>query len=131
TLSTEQGFPLWVAWGTLLRGWALAEQGRGEEGIIQICQGMATFQATGAEVSRPYLLALLAEAYDKAGQIEEGLRSLDEVLVTVDNSGERWYEAELYRLKGELTLKQSGVRGPESEVQRQAEACFQKAFEVA
>src|SRR5262249_178168 len=51
--------------------------------------------------------------------------------VTVDNSGERWYEAELYRLKGELTLKQSGVRGPEAEVQRQAEACFQKAFEVA
>ncbi len=131
TLSTEQGFPMWVAWGTMLRGWALAKQERGEEGTSQIRQGMATFRATGAEVSRPYLRALLAEAYEKAGQVEEGLSSLAEALTAVDNSGERWYEAELYRLKGTLTLKQSGVRSPKSEVEKEAEECFHKAIEVA
>ncbi len=56
------------------------------------------------EVLRPYALALLAQAQGKAGLIAEGLSRLAEALTTVDNNGERWYEAELYRLKGELTL---------------------------
>ena len=67
TLSTEQGFPFCVAWGTMLRGWALAERGQREEGIAQIRQGIAAWQATGVEVWRPYFLALLAEAYGKTG----------------------------------------------------------------
>jgi predicted ATPase len=144
TLSTEQGFPLWAAWGTMLRGWALAKQERAEEGTSQIRQGMATFRATGAEVSRDYLPALLAEAYEKAGQVEEGLSSLAEALVAVDNSGERWYEAELYRLKGELTLqKEFKVQGskfqvpntqhptPSTQATEEAEKCFLKAIEIA
>src|SRR5262249_54991292 len=69
-LSTEQGFPHWLAMGTIQRGWALAEQGQVEEGINQVRQGLAARRATGAEVSRPYFLALLAEAYGKAGQVE-------------------------------------------------------------
>jgi class 3 adenylate cyclase/predicted ATPase len=142
TLSTEQGFLLWVAWGTMLRGWALAKQERAEEGTSQIRQGIATFRATGAEVSRPYLRALLAEAYERAGQVEEGLSSLAAALAAVDNGGERWYEAELYRLKGELTLQQFQVQGSKfkvedrlgSSVQRlesEAEECFLKAIEIA
>ena len=95
-----------MAWGTILRGWALAEQGQGEEGIAQIRQGLAACRATGAEVWRPHFLALLAEAYGKAGQTEEGLSVLAEALAVVDKTGERFYEAELYRLKGELTLQQ-------------------------
>ena len=59
TLSTEQEFPLWWAWGTVLRGWVLGEQRQGQEGIAQIRQGITAFQAKGAEVSQPYLLALL------------------------------------------------------------------------
>ena len=105
-LSTEQGFPFWLALGTILRGWALAEQGQGEEGIAQIRQGLAAYRATGAEIVRPYFLALLAEAYGKVGQAEEGLSVLAEALALVDKTGERFYEAELYRLKGELTLQQ-------------------------
>ena len=50
TLSTEQGFPLWSAWGAILRGWALAEQGQEAEGITQIRQGLAAYQATGSEI---------------------------------------------------------------------------------
>ena len=104
-LCTDQGIPFFLAIGTILRGWALAEQGQGEEGVIQMHQGMASFRATGAEAMTPYYLALLAEAYGKGGQTEEGLNMLAEALALVDRTGERYYEAELYRLKGSLTLQ--------------------------
>jgi len=132
TLCSEQEFPYWLAAGTILRGWALAEQGQGEEGITQIRQGIADYRTTGAELAGSYFLALLAEAYGKGGQAEEGLRVLAEALAMVDKNGERSYEAELYRLKGELTLARSSVQGlAPSVVQKEAEVCFRKAIEVA
>jgi predicted ATPase len=82
-------------------------QDKEEDGIAQLHQGLAAWQATGAGVEQPYFLALLAEAYGKAGQVEEGLTVLAEALTVVDKSGERFYEAELYRLKGELLLAQA------------------------
>ena len=100
TLAREQGFSAWLGPGTVLQGWALAEQGQSEEGIAQIRQGLATRQAIGAGIFRSYFLALLAEVYGKAGQVEEGLAALAEALTVVDKSGERFYEAELYRLQG-------------------------------
>jgi predicted ATPase len=72
---------------------------------------------------------LLAEAYGKTGQVEKGLTALTEALAAVDSTGERWYEAELYRLKGQLRL-QSQVPSPKSQVE-EAEACFLKAIEIA
>jgi class 3 adenylate cyclase len=71
-LSREQLFPYWLAVGRITRGWALANHGHGGEGIEEIRQGLAAYQATGAELGRPWFLALLAEAYGKAGQAEEG-----------------------------------------------------------
>ncbi len=143
-LSAEQGFPAWLAQGTILRGWALAEQGQEEAGIVQIRQGMATWQATGAELGRPYFLALLAEAYEKAGHHKDGLSVLAEALATVDRTGERHYEAELYRLKGELLLIQSTGRGgsrtareveasfkPARTAKEEAEACFRQGIDIA
>jgi class 3 adenylate cyclase/predicted ATPase len=140
TLSTEQGFPYWVAGGTIVRGWALTEQGQVEEGIAQMQQGLAAFRNMGVEVGRPRWLALLAEAHGKVGQVEEGLTTLAEALAAVDKTGERVSEAELYRLKGELVL-QSTVHSPQSEIpntqhptpstQSEAEACFLKAIEIA
>jgi len=109
-LAREQGFPVWVGQGTILQGWTLAEQGQVEEGIRQIRQGLATRQAVGAGIFQSYYLALLAEAYGKAGQVEEGLAALAEALTVVDKSGERFYEAELYRLKGELLLQQASQK---------------------
>src|SRR4030095_14227817 len=82
-----------------------------------------------AQIARSYQLTLLAEAYEKAEQAEDGLAALAEARTVVDKSGERWYEAELYRLKGQLTL-QSKVQGPNSKVQ-EAEACFLKAIDIA
>src|SRR5262249_10544819 len=79
-LSSEQGFPLWLPGGTILRGWALAKEGQEKEGVAQVSQGLAAVRATGAEIEWPYHLALLAEAYGKVGQAEEGLSVLDEAL---------------------------------------------------
>jgi predicted ATPase len=133
TLSTEQGFPYWLAFGTMVQGWALAEQGQVEEGIAQMRQSRMSVLA-------PYVLA---EAYGKVGQVEEGLAVLAEALAFVDKTGMRVSEAELYRLKGELSLKsrqvkasqdKSEVTNPQSPIpnpQTEAEACFYKAIEIA
>jgi predicted ATPase len=142
-LSTEQGFRMWLAAGTVDRGWALAEQGQGEVGIAQIRQGLAAIQATGAAVARPWGLALLAEAYGKVGQTEAGLRVLTEALTRVDKTGAGLYAAELYRLKGVLTLRQCPVaraKGhapipqplpPHSQAEVEAEEYLQQAIEIA
>ena len=98
-----------VGMGNYLRGGALAEQGQVEEGIPQIRQGMAAYRATGAEWLLTYFLALLAEAYGKAGQAEEGLDRTGRGVDVGGQNGERFYEAELYRLKGMLTLQSRQV----------------------
>jgi predicted ATPase len=107
------------------RGGALVEQGQSAEGMAQMCQGLAAWRATGAGLQRPNFLALLAEAHGKAGQADEGLRVLAEALTAVHTTGERQHEAELYRLKGELLLKQDV---PEAQ---EAESCFRQAVDVA
>jgi predicted ATPase len=117
--------PVYFAHGTALRGWALAAQGQVEEGLAQIGSGLGAWRTTGAEVQRPYYLALLAEAYGKAGQAEEGLAVLAEALALVAKTGEGWWEAELYRLKGELLL----VRLADHHVV--AETCFHHVLTVA
>ena len=124
-LASEQGFPLWLAGATILQGWTQAEPGQSQEGMAQMRQGLAGWQATGAEYLRLYWLALLAEAYGKSGQADEGLRVLAEPLAAVQNTGERWWEAELYRLKGELLLKQAVPNVQE------AETCFHQGLDIA
>jgi predicted ATPase len=125
SLTTEQGFPHWTAQGAILRGWTLAHQGQAQEGIEQMHQGLGAHRATGAEIVRPYFLALLAEVRSLVGQPEAGLMALTEALTLVDKTGERWYEPELYRLKGELLLQQS------SSNQTEAESCFHQAIAIA
>jgi predicted ATPase len=129
TLSTEQGFPYWVAGGMIIRGWALTEQGQVEEGIAQMQQGLAAFRNMGVEVGRPRWLALLAEAYGKVGHVEEGLTALAEALAAVDKTGERVSEAELYRIKGELILQSEG-ESQKAKIE-EAEGCFLKAIDIA
>jgi predicted ATPase len=125
TLSREQGFVLWMAWGTILRGWELSEQGQGTEGIIRIREGIAAWRATGAELFHPHFLTILARAYAEAGRATEGLTTVAEALAIVKHSGERLYEAELYRLQGELLLHQPAGSSKE------AESRFREALDVA
>jgi predicted ATPase len=124
-LATAQGFPLWVGVGSLLRGWILAQRGEAQEGIEQMHQGLRAHRGTGAELLRPYFLALLADVHGTLGEPEAGLTALAEALTLAETTGERWYEAELYRLKGELLLQQS------SDDQTEAESCFHRAIAVA
>src|SRR5262245_4363820 len=124
-VATDQKFPQYLARTMPLLGWAWAACGNREEGITQIQQGLATFQATGVARDRPYHLALLAEVCAQGGQTTAGLEALAEAFVTLPKSGARWWEAELYRLRGELLL-QHAVAQPE-----EAEACFQQALDIA
>jgi class 3 adenylate cyclase/predicted ATPase len=108
TLCNEQGgVPMWLGFGTILQGWVLTEQGQREEGITRMYEGFVLYQSAGGELNRPHHLALLAEAYGGVGKSDEGLAVLSEALELSSNTDERFYEAELYRLKGELTLQQS------------------------
>jgi adenylate cyclase len=143
-IAAERGFALYIAWGKILRGWALAhgqpERGAGssiqgkveagiaagramETGIGQMRAGIAAWRAIGAAVTLPSSLASLAQAYGRVGKIGEAVGLLDEALRLVDENGEHCWEAELYRLKGELLL----AKGQGS----QAEACFQHGLDVA
>jgi predicted ATPase/DNA-binding winged helix-turn-helix (wHTH) protein len=124
-LCREQGFAFRLARGTILRGWALAAQGHSEEGIAQMQEGLAAHRATGIALGLTYYLALLAEGYGYAGQMDKGLMVVREALATVHTTGERWWKAELYRLQGELLL--SGSRDTHEE----AERCFHRALAIA
>ena len=123
-VSTEYGFPYYLAWGTILHGWAVAERGAVERGIAQMREGLAAIRATGCEYRRSYYLSLLAQVCGRAGQIDEGLELLQEALASAEASGEHWKDAELYRLRGEL-LAASGA--PTGEVRRM----LQEAVDVA
>jgi TOMM system kinase/cyclase fusion protein len=135
TIAREHGITMFAASGGIWQGWALAAQasrsGRlGEQGIAQMRQGLVAWRTTGAGVFQPYYLALLGEVYGRAGQAEEGLRLLTEGLMVVDKTAERYWEAELYRLKGELLLK-IGDGEKEGRGAGEIEECFQQALDVA
>jgi predicted ATPase len=124
-LATERGFPLYVAQGTSLRGWALAMQGQGEVGLAQVRQGIAAWRATGAVLGIPYFCAVLADVAAHLGHPADGLQALAEAHTLVEQHDERWWAAEVCRLRGVLLLQQPGT--PQAE----AEAWLQRALDVA
>ncbi len=124
-LSTEQGFTLWAAWGTSLRGWALAMQGQGEAGMAEVRQGIAACRATGTALLVSYFCTVLAEVSAHLGHTEDGLQALAEAHTLVEQHEERWWEAEVCRLRGVLLLRQTVT--PQAE----AETWLQRALDVA
>jgi len=147
-LCHEQGFTLWLTIGTLAQGCALAQQGHADKAIPQIYQGVAALQSSGMILYVALFLALLAEAYGKIGQQEKGLAVVEQALAAISVTGERFYEVELHRLKGELTLQKevegwrletspSSLQAPSlkpqvsREVEQEAEGYFLKAINIA
>jgi predicted ATPase len=124
-LSAGQGLPTYLTGGSILRGWALAEGGHTEEGIAHIRQGLAAWATTPRFYWRLSFLPLLAQAYGRGGKALEGLAVLAEALRAVEDTGFRFYEPEMHRLKGELLL----VHAPERPTD--AEACFRQAIALA
>ena len=108
-VTTEQGFPLWGALGTIFRGCFEAQNGDVREGIALLRNGSVAYRATGAEVWMPFHIALLARACDIAGQIEEAVSQLDDALQIAERTGVRWFLAELHRHKGRLMLRQGRI----------------------
>ena len=127
-LSTAQGFPVWGTLGMSLRGWALAMQGQGEEGMAQVRQGITAFRATGAALLVPHLCTVLADISAHLGHTEDGLQALAEAHTLVEQHEERYWEAEICRLRGVLLLNaECGVRSADLT----AEECFKQALDVA
>jgi predicted ATPase len=124
-LSFEHRMTGFLPFATGLRGWAMAAQGRHEEGIAQIKEGLAGIRATGTEVSRTTYLCLLAKSCKEAGRLDDGLNAVTEALTAADEREERREEAQLHRLKGELLLRQNNSNIAE------AQSCFERAIEVA
>jgi predicted ATPase len=121
-LSREKGFVFYQGLALFDQGCTQVEDGQVEKGIAQMHQGLALLKATGTEAYQTYCLSFLADAYRKAGKVEEGLKVLTEALALVERSDERFFEVELHRLKGELLVLQDEV---------QAEACFRQAIDIA
>jgi predicted ATPase len=137
-LCQEQGFAYYLAWVTVIRGWAFSAQRQGEEGMAEMRRGLDAIRATGAQLRQPYYLTLLAEACGQTGEIEAGVKMLAEGLGAVHHHGECWQEAELYRLQGELLLTAShDPRASRSRpggcqtIDTQVEQCFHQALAIA
>jgi predicted ATPase len=124
-LCSEYGLATFLADANRHRGWAMAVQGRGEEGIARIQECLAIQGAAGFKLGRPDSLAKLAEAYLAANRFDEGLSALSEALAVAEEQKDFSHLPELYRLRGELLLKQNGSNTAE------AQNCFERAIEIA
>ena len=141
-LCIEYGFLYWSSHGIVTKGWDLAKQGQKEEGVSRVQEGLTLLQETGVLLDRPYYLALLAEMHLDANETEKGLAIVAEALAELHEAGER-FEAELYRLKGELTLQKLSVVSsplsvpntqpltPSTQEADEAEGYFLKAIDLA
>jgi predicted ATPase len=135
-LSEAHGFAFFLAVGRMLEGSALLELAHDEAGVALLHQGWTSFRATGAVVASTYWRALLARAHAKAGQIDAALAMLSEGMAAAQSNEERWWEPELYRLRGELLTRNAdagSISDPESgtDLPATAEACFLKALTLA
>ena len=101
-LCQREDIGFWLGGGRILHGWALAELGQPAAGLAAIQQGLSDCEGGGAALIKPYYLALRAEALVRGGAVDAALEVITEALAVVQRTGERWYEAELFRLRGEL-----------------------------
>jgi predicted ATPase len=131
TLAQEQEFAQWLAEATLLRDGILARQESSTTSLTQMRQHLIAYQATEGKLGVPWYLAFLAETYANRQQQDEGLNILAEALTIVGHTGERWWEAELYRLKGELLRQKTKEKGQKAKMEAEAEACFHQALTIA
>ncbi|MGE0258709.1 MAG: AAA family ATPase [Alphaproteobacteria bacterium] len=122
-VATEQGFPMYWALATIYRGLSRCRTGEVGTGIALLRSGAGAYSATGAETRISYHAALLSEACEIAGEVEEALSLLENALQVAERIGERWFAAELYRRKGQLLVRRGE---PEA-----AEALYRQALAIA
>ena len=125
TLADEQDAGMWKPAGLAYRGWILAGSGRASEAVQLITSALAALRATGTTLFTPVSLSLTAKCYADLGQLDDAGRSVDEATTVIERTKETWFEADVYRIAGEVALK-----SPQPDVAR-AEACFERALSVA
>jgi adenylate cyclase len=121
----RQRLPFWSALARFILAWTSVETGRSQVAVTRMHTALADLDATGSRLDRPFFLAMLAERYGRIGQPAEGLHLLDEALAQVEETDERWWEAEIHRLKGVMLLSLS------AENAAVAEECYQRAISLA
>ena len=125
TLADERDAGIWKPAGLAYRGWILAGVGRASEEVQLMTSALAALQATGTTLFTPVSLSLTAKCYADLGQLDDAGRSVDEATTVIERTKETWFEADVYRIAGEIALK-----SPQPDVAR-AEACFERALTVA
>jgi predicted ATPase len=125
-ISDQHGIFHWSALGGLMQGWALAKLGQTKEGLPYLEDGIARWQSTGAEMALATFLAWQADAYASAGRVELGLACTEEGLRTSKRLKDNYYDAELFRIRGELLLRTNGPNAA-----NEAEVCFTQAIRLA
>jgi adenylate cyclase len=128
-IATEHGLSFWVAGSSVFRGWALTQQGAVDVGIATVQQGLVDWQKTGSVTYRTYFLGMLAELLIGKGELAEGTRLLDEAIALADETDERFYEPELYRLRGEALF--AGASESDHAARSEADRCFRHALDLA
>jgi class 3 adenylate cyclase/predicted ATPase len=123
-LAQDRALPYWAAWGAMVHGWAIAKQGSAEQGIAELERALDAYSATGAELMKPYGLALLAEAKALSGARVEGLRLANLAAVEAQKRNIRFYEAEIHRLRADLMQKLK-------EQPREVQQVFNRAMSIA
>jgi predicted ATPase/DNA-binding SARP family transcriptional activator len=123
-LAKKSRFPFFLSLGMIIRGWSRVHSGKTGMAINLLKNGIDGMQAIGAELGRPYFLALLAEGYGESGEIHEALKTLQMGFDKARRTDERWYDFGLYLLKGKLLEKQD-------EGNTEIESCYQQAIEIA
>ncbi len=128
-VADQHGLSFWMAGAAIFSGWALVEEGAKGEGLARLRQGIADWRATGSVTYETYYRALLAEVLAGQAQLDEALQVLEESLALVDRTGEKFYEPELYRLRGEVLLLSADQRDPSTRIR--AEQDFRHARDLA
>jgi predicted ATPase len=124
-VAEEKSAAIWKALGTTQQGWVLAETGKATDTVHRITSGIAAWRSTGSTMYLPTWLSELAKTYADLRQFDDAWRCIGEAIVAVEKTKERWWEAEVNRIAGEIALM-----GPQN-VSAKAEAYFERALEVA
>jgi predicted ATPase len=124
-MSIDHGFTFWLAVATSRYNWAVAEEGGSGWALAQMRESLSALRATGTQLDRPYWSCLLAETFANTNHLDEGLVALKEALAAADGSEDRHYQAEVYRVEGELLLRQNELNFTE------VQCCFERAIEIA
>jgi predicted ATPase/class 3 adenylate cyclase len=122
-LATKNAFAYWLAWATILQGWAIARKEQPGTGLETMLKGLRAYEATGAQFFKPHALTLIADVHQSIGQYREGLAFLDEAQACAARGEIRFYDAEILRVKGDLF---AGMRDPDN-----ARQCYEQALDIA